>query len=151
MRNVDLENPQPLDRREIIRYARECVGAPFMHQGRSLLHGLDCVGLIRYPLVKMLNIDEDYRSYSMHPTEQQVTQIFGRWFIRKYDRPEPGDILLLEFDGNAQHFALLTDTNTIIHSLNEGRCEVVEHAFRAQWPGRRRGQFEYPGALPWAA
>lgn len=140
-----------LKRADIIQCARDCLGTRFRHQGRIPGKGLDCVGLIRWPLVKLLDIDVsfDYRAYGMLPSESEVRKNFIKFFDEKRSLPYPGDIILFRVEDNAQHFAILTYDNTIIHALNSGPKKVAEHGYRYPWPNRLTSVFEYPGVEPW--
>ena len=146
---VDLGIDEPLSRRAIIAAARECVDVKFRHQGRLPQTGLDCVGLIRWPLVVLADVEEDFKAYGMMPAEPTVQAMMGRYFPTKFAEPEPGDILQMAIEGNMQHFAILTDNGNIIHAINGSPHKVVEHGYRHPWPSRCVGVFEYPGVEEW--
>ena len=134
---------------QIIAAARECLETPFRHQGRQPGLGLDCVGLVRYPLVRLCGITDDFRTYSLQAQPEHKTRAILAQFdhliseVPKADM-RPGDILWMRFNRDPQHFGLFTGWN-LIHAVNNGRRRVVEHGFRAPWPARVRAVFRYRG------
>jgi cell wall-associated NlpC family hydrolase len=121
---------------EVIAAARECVGTPFMHQGRIVGRALDCAGMAihvgkqfhdviepgaygRVPNAGLLEYWLDLQPYLV---TAPVTDL------------QPGDVLLMKFGKEPQHLAIYTGS-TIIHAYQiVGR--TVEHGLDDKW--RRR-------------
>jgi len=130
-------------REKVIKEARDCLGTPFVHQGRLPGKGLDCIGLVRWPQVALGFGDEDERRYSMAPDPKRMKALLEHYLV-PIPRSElrPADILWLRIDEMPTHLAIYTG-KTIIHAINSGPCKVVEHGFRAPWPSRVAGVFRY--------
>jgi cell wall-associated NlpC family hydrolase len=131
-------------RSEVIAVARQYLGVPWVHQGRTRA-GLDCGGLI-VRVAHDLGLSEfDVGGYGPEPD--------GR-LLRRYLQAqaehvlfaERGDILLLRFVRYPQHLGIYTGEG-IIHTYQQvGR--VVEHAFDSTWRARVVDAYSYPGVLP---
>lgn len=122
---------------DIIAAARACLGTPFQHQGRIPGVALDCAGLL-IAVAQAIGADyHDVTGYGPHPCGGMLEQALD-------DQPclEPvrvaqrraGDLLLMRFDTEPQHLAVLTG-ETIIHAYsNVGK--VCEHRLSAVWAAR---------------
>jgi len=123
---------------EIIAAARACVGTPFRHQGRQPGVGLDCAGVavqVASALGCAVIDQEGYGDRPAHgmleamldaqPCLERVTDDAG---------PQPGDVLLMRFNGDPQHVAILAG-ETMIHAwASPGLC--CEHDVDATWRAR---------------
>ena len=54
---------------KIVKLARECLGTPYIHQGRHKGVGLDCAGLVAYVLDGLNLPYNDMRGYPRTPYE----------------------------------------------------------------------------------
>lgn len=124
---------------DIIRVARSALGVPFRHQGRSLL-GLDCVGLILY-VADCLGITcTDVEGYSRRPSggllETAFDQHVSLGILMRVDPDamQPGDFLMMRFEREPQHIAILTGENIIHSHLAVGK--VCEHRLDDKWRSR---------------
>lgn len=125
----------------IIQAARECLGTPFKHQGRQPHIGLDCVGLVRWPAVKLgLNIG-DRIDYPRTPNPAEMIRTLSQ-YLDIIQKPEPGCIILFKIQGLPRHLAIYTG-DTIIHSVENASGRVVEHGYRSPWPDRAVAYFKY--------
>lgn len=130
-------------REDIIKAARDCLGTPFVHQGRLPGKGLDCVGLVRWPHVALGFGEEDERRYGMAPDPKRMKQLLEHYLVPiPRDQMKPADILWFRIDGMPTHLAIYAG-KTIIHALNSGPQRVVEHGFRHPWTQRVAGVFRY--------
>lgn len=116
---------------EFVSAARAYIGTPFVHQGRSH-HGLDCMGLVvcaaRDAGLSLI----DRTDYSPDPGNLLIREL-ALQFVEVPDK-QPGDILLMRFQGEPQHSAVLAG-DTVIHGYaTAGR--VVEHRLDAKWQRR---------------
>lgn len=141
----------------IIREARTWIGTPFRHQGRVKINnesrgGCDCLGLVmgiasslklksratnppplisNYDIVnypKIPNASLLIDSLSLHLYEIDLSTI------------EPADVVVIKFDNNPQHLALIADYPTppnlgLIHCYLEAR-KVVEHILDTDWQNK---------------
>lgn len=118
----------------IVALARECIGTPFQHQARVPGVGLDCAGVLVH-ILKSLDLPHtDERGYPRTPYKGLIRSILeSQPCLRKISKQEmqPGDVLLMKFDGEPMHVAILSGEN-IIHSYSRvGRA--VEHGFTDEW------------------
>ena len=126
-----------MTRDDIITAARDCLGTPFVHQGRIPGRALDCAGLI-VAVAQSIGVEYvDQTGYSRSPSggllEAALDGQPGIMRIAPADRAA-GDVLLMRFSGDPQHLAILAGT-TIIHAW-EAPGLVCEHDLTDLW-GRR--------------
>lgn len=121
----------------IISKAREALGTPFSHQGRSVGKALDCAGLLIF-VAKELDLEYiDAPTYSRNPSDSLLEEALDRQpcLYRVYDNnPIAGDVLLMRFTGDPQHLGICTGSN-LIHAW-EPPGKVCEHTLTGDW--RRR-------------
>lgn len=116
----------------IITTARELVGVPYRHQGRSA-RGIDCVGLLLLIAERtgLLALGEQPQNYGRLPTQALIERLRTR--CDPLHEPEAGAIIAIRWPGDRtpSHVAICTG-GTIIHAyMSAGR--VVEHGYRMQW------------------
>lgn len=121
----------------IIEHARECIGTPFVHQGRVVGRGLDCAGVLVHVLRSLGLPHTDKRGYPRTPYKGLLRSILeSQPCLQPVPRADAqaGDVLLMKFAREPQHVAILAG-ETIIHAYADGgKC--VEHGFTDEW--RRR-------------
>lgn len=120
---------------DIIAAARECLGTPFVHQGRLPGQALDCAGLI-IQVAKMLGLEHtDHMGYARLPGNGLLESALDNQpgLIRVFDL-QPGDVILMKFSGDPQHLGIYTGEN-IIHAY-QPIGKVCEHGLTDAW--RRR-------------
>ena len=122
---------------DIIAAARECLGTPFVHQGRLPGRALDCAGLV-VAVAQVLGVEySDQTGYSRSPSggllETALDDQPGITRILPADR-QTGDVLLMRFSSDPQHLAILAD-HTIIHAY-EAPGIVCEHDLTDLWVRR---------------
>jgi cell wall-associated NlpC family hydrolase len=108
---------------DVIRTAREWLGVPFRHQGRSR-HGVDCVGLV-LGVYRELGVSlPDDAVYPREMRGQALYDIAGHYFA-EVDNREAGDILRYSVAGFPTPHIAIDAGDTIIHAFyKHGR--VVE-------------------------
>lgn len=114
---------------KILTYARECLGTPFVHQGRQIGLGMDCAGLIVYVMQRLGLNYIDGKGYPRNPYEGMLENILdGQPKVKKIPITEkkPGDILLFRIKRDPQHLAIYAG-KTIIHCYSQSG-KVVEHS-----------------------
>jgi NlpC/P60 family putative phage cell wall peptidase len=131
-------------RADIISEAKTWIGTPFKHQGRIKGVGVDCAGLV-IGIAHVLQISTfDCTTYSHMPDGVTLRRLLGQHLRPKFvSGVHPGDILLLRFDAEPQHLAILSD-HGIIHAYAQVR-RCCEHRLDAVWRSRIVSAYVYPG------
>lgn len=99
--NYDLGN-------QIVEYAKQFVGNPYVYGGTSLTNGADCSGFTMSVFANF-GISIARSSYDQINSGYQVS----------LDNIAPGDLVLSGYDGIISHSSMYIGNNQIIHSLNE--------------------------------
>lgn len=123
-------------RQEIIEASESLLGLPFVHQGRSVVTGVDCVGLlvciarlIGYPHIV------DVEGYRRIPSAETIRETLGMNCDEiPVEECRPGDIFLMRTGGiKARHAAVFhsdeTDTAKgirpmLLHAVKEGGVKL---------------------------
>ena len=136
---------------DIVRAARDLVGTPFRHQGRSPA-GVDCVGLA-VVIAEGLGIPVvDQSGYGRRPQSGLLEAAFEDQpaLVRVADR-QPGDLLLMRFDAYPQHLAIFAGWSDayqgegIVHAWLASR-RVCEHRLDDDWRRRIVRTYRFMGA-----
>ncbi len=99
--NYDLGN-------QIVQYAKQFVGNPYVYGGTSLTNGADCSGFTM-SVFAHFGISIARSSYDQINSGYQVS----------IANIAPGDLVLSGYDGVISHSSMYIGNNQIIHSLNE--------------------------------
>jgi len=119
-------------RAQIVNAARQWLGTPFHHQARLKGVGCDCIGLVIGVARELGLIAPDF-DISGYPRVPDGTTLMStaRQHMTEIDRAamQPGDVVVVSFDKDPQHFGILGDYRhgglSIIHGAsNPGR--VIE-------------------------
>lgn len=94
-------------RQDIINYAKQFLGNPYVYGGNSLTNGADCSGFTQQVL-KRFGINISRTSY---------TQINDGTRISKGDLL-PGDLVFFGYNGRISHVAMYTGKGEMIHANN---------------------------------
>jgi cell wall-associated NlpC family hydrolase len=125
------------ERTAFIARARELLGAPYRHRGRSE-RGVDCIGLVVYALAPLRDL-HDRRVYSPAPDGVQLRDALTAHFGDPVSDLQPGDVVLMRWHQHPNHVALVTDYPTgglaLLHSYAQAK-HVVEHRLAEPWPRR---------------
>lgn len=131
----------------MITAARQLVGTPFVHQGRTP-DGIDCVGLIiavgRVIGVGLYWPEMPYREF---PPEDYVRLVLQRHLDPMGGAPQPGDIALCRWRRTANHLAIVADGDepySLIHAYHVEQ-RVVEHRADGYWQDRVVEIYSYRG------
>jgi cell wall-associated NlpC family hydrolase len=151
MRPEELPVEYVIKRREIVAAARDWVGVPYRHQGRTR-NGIDCIGLLLNVAVDVGHpLTETGGPYSTQPQGYQLTVPGDKqlWKPARQDKLIPGDIGLFWVWSRRepQHIALFGETPhgvTIIHSFSKFQ-KVVEQSWNSLWAKRLHCIFNLPG------
>lgn len=130
-------------RADVITEARKWLGVRWHHQGRSRA-GVDCVGLA-IKVAHGLGLSSfDITDYSRQPDPAMMRALLAEHMNAiPIDSALPGDLVLMCFEYEPQHVAILTDGG-IIHAYALAR-KVVEHRLDSQWTRRIVGAYRYKG------
>lgn len=112
---------------DVVRFARECLGARYRIQGRHPATGLDCGGLGLYVLRRLGREPEDCEPYSLRTLDRNL--IAGMLRSQRFEQLAPslaevGDYLLFEPASGLRHLAIKTDYGVVHAHL--GLRKVVE-------------------------
>lgn len=133
----------------IVDEARQWLGTPYLHQGRSRF-GVDCIGFaicVRNSVEPVPMLMNETRNYDRRAAHQillgKVTQ-----YCTPLDEPEQGCLILIKWPLNAEpsHVALHADGN-ILHAYAQV-AKVVETGYRAQWSRDTHSLWRLPGVGP---
>ncbi len=128
-------------RQQVVDEARNWLGVRWAHQGRSRA-GVDCVGLV-VRVAHALNLSTfDTADYSRQPDPARMRALMAE-HMEPVAAPQIGDVLLMRFEVEPQHVAIVTDIG-IIHAYAQVR-RVVEHRFDSVWLGRVVGAYQFKG------
>jgi len=136
-----------MTREDVIRYARMWLGTPYVHQGRLMGVGVDCIGLVAGVGQYFGLPYEDRRGYA--PTGQgdfYLTNEFVKWMDPVYTaHAQPGDVACfwVRKPTFICHCGILTPVGLIhVHSIIG---HVAEHVMDAGWKKRFACAFRFRG------
>lgn len=120
--------------------ARQWLGVPFKHQGRSRL-GVDCVGLVAVCCAAIPEFahhcTHDLAGYERHPHNGTLEAAVERAFGPPVPTYRPGDVVVVAFPGVMRHVAIVGEYlyggTSLIHALNKEYEKVVEHRIDKAW------------------
>jgi cell wall-associated NlpC family hydrolase len=130
-------------RADVIAEARRHLQVRWVHQGRSRA-GVDCVGLI-IKVAHGLGLSTfDIADYSRQPDPVMMRSLLAEHMEAiAAVSAQPGDVLLMRFEREPQHVAIVTDIG-IIHAYAQAR-KVVEHRLDSVWKSRIVGAYRFKG------
>jgi NlpC/P60 family putative phage cell wall peptidase len=143
-----------ITRAQVVAEARSWVGTRWHHQAARKGIGSDCVGLVA-GVARELGLygadefaaDPAVRGYGREPDPPMLLSACAR-YLEPVHLPElqAGDILLLRFASEPQHFALVSSTNPdyMIHAYAQAR-KIVENRIDAVWRSRIVRAYSYRG------
>lgn len=131
-----------ITREQIVSEARSFLGARWQHQGRTI-NAVDCAGLVIKVAHNLKLSAFDETNYARRPDSYRLIELLEEHMIRKPGQPKPGDVLLLSFQGAAQHLAICTQVG-MLHAYAPAR-KVVEHGLNDDWRKKIVDVYGYPG------
>lgn len=105
--NIELAN-------QIVNYALQFVGNPYVYGGNSLTNGTDCSGFTSLVFANFgislprTSYSQGYVGVYVNPNNRQI-----------------GDLILYGYDGQISHAALYIGNNQVVHALNSNTGIVV--------------------------
>ena len=112
---VDTEVPyNEIVSNEIVNYALNFVGNPYVYGGNSLIEGTDCSGF-----TKLI-----YETYGVSLPRSASEQAYAGTQVG-LENIMPGDLVLSGYDGVIGHVAIYMGNNQLVHALNSNVGIVV--------------------------
>lgn len=135
-------------RADIVMTAREALGTPWHHQGRSMTRGIDCAGLVICVGQKVGLLPATYKSPPYTKTAQW--NAFLLQFRDNMDEiaitdARAGDVVILRQSIFPCHCGILSENGDLpkfIHAYVK-RHMVVEEGYTPIWRGLTRAAFRY--------
>lgn len=117
-------------RADIVAEARRWAGTPYHAQASKRGAGCDCKGLIvgvarALKLPEGQNIAANLANYTNVIDAGLLRQTLET-VMRQTNAPQPGDVMLIRLGGKAQHLAIMTAPNRMIHCYQAGPGHVIE-------------------------
>lgn len=130
-------------RQQIVDEARDWLGTRWFHQGRSRA-GVDCIGLV-IRVAHALGLSTfDTADYSRQPDPVRMRALLDEHMTKiPVASAQIGDMLLMRFEKEPQHVAIVTDLG-IIHAYAQVR-RVVEHRLDSVWRARVVAAYQFKG------
>jgi len=115
----------------LVAACRSFMDVPFRHQGRNPTIGLDCVGMVGAGMNVIGRPYMDRKGYGREPHKNGLRDMLVANLGAAVPRAEmrPADVVLVKFDGEPRHVALITDIGGrlgMIHVHSENK-RVQEH------------------------
>lgn len=125
-------------RADVVRVALDWIGVPF-HWQQSSRHGCDCKGLLvgvarELGLPEAESVAAGIADYGARVPVGALKRGLAETFQRVAG--EPGDLLLMSFDGKPQHLGIHAGA-LLIHTYNTGPRRVIASPLKAAlrcWP-----------------
>ena len=134
-----------MTREQIIMAARELIGTPWAHQGRTPGVGIDCAGVVVH-ILALNAIHYDVIGYAYEPNGELTLHADSCLTRIQKTAFQPADILVFRIKRLPQHVALATDKG-ILHSFNRGAStlsRVVETGLTDQWRAHIVAAYKFP-------
>ena len=147
--------PKPTTRADVIAYARDWLGTPYMHQAARKGVGCDCLGLLRGVWEDIYETEAE-RPPNYTPVWAEIRPEGDEPMLEAANRhlipvalkdAKPGDVILIRVRRQSaiKHCGLLSYDNHIIHAYD--RHHVLEEPMREAWKPRNLYAFQFPGVL----
>ncbi|MCT4542098.1 MAG: SH3 domain-containing protein [Vallitalea sp.] len=101
---------------QVINYAKQFVGNPYVWGGNSLTRGVDCSGFTQQVMKK----------YGINISRTARTQINNGYRVSKKDLL-PGDLIFFGYNNKITHVALYMGNNQIVHARNKKYGIVIDN------------------------
>lgn len=139
-------------RADILRVAQTWLGTRWQHQAYVRGVGTDCIGLIAgvalelgLPEARAWAADPTQHNYGREPQPAALLANAVQFLDPISLNTElPGDVLLLRFSREPQHFAILSSTDRIVHAYAQAR-RVIENRLDEAWRDRIMRAYSYRG------
>ena len=103
---------------QVVNYALQFVGNPYVYGGNSLTNGTDCSGFTKLILDNYNNPTNKYKGPDDYIKINSGTSV-------GLDNIMPGDLVFSGYDGVVGHVAIYIGDNQLVHALNSNVGIVV--------------------------
>ena len=103
---------------QIVNYALNFVGNPYVYGGNSLINGTDCSGF-----TKLI-----YAKYGISLARSALDQSYNGTRVG-LENIMPGDLVFSGYDGQIGHVAIYIGDNKLVHALNSNVGIVVTNLY----------------------
>lgn len=103
---------------QIVNYALNFVGNPYVYGGNSLINGTDCSGF-----TKLI-----YAKYGISLARSALDQSYNGTRVG-LENIMPGDLVFSGYDGQIGHVAIYIGNNKLVHALNSNVGIVVTNLY----------------------
>ena len=111
-----LNNSQLTKGQQIVIYAKQYVGNPYVYGGNSLINGVDCSGFTQQVFkANGINIARTAADQSLKGTNIPLDAI------------QAGDLLFYDNGGYIGHVAIYNGDGTVIHASNESTGIIISN------------------------
>lgn len=135
-------------RNEFVAKAREATGTPWVHQGRVVPHGVDCVGLMLWTWRQLGISDYEPPPYPRNAQWGQFVQHFRAHMTEiRIEDIQPSDVIIFRQSVYPCHCGIMTEAGEdpkFIHSYLLRR-RVVEERLSQLWKPVMVAAFKNPG------
>lgn len=111
-----LDNSQLTKGQQIVIFAKQYVGNPYVYGGNSLTNGIDCSGFTQ----------QVFKANGINIARTAADQFLGGTEI-SLDAIEAGDLLFYDNGGYIGHVAIYCGDGTIVHASNEETGIIVSN------------------------
>lgn len=130
-------------RAELTAAALSLVDTRFHAQGRAPGVGLDCIGVI-VCVARICDIKHtDRTDYPLRPNGELQGELESR-LARVWGEPQEGDVLMMAFDKEPHHVAMVISENRIVHAHAKARKCVVQ-TYTDYWRSVTRAVYRFKG------
>ena len=91
---------------EVISYAKQFLGNPYVYGGNSLTKGVDCSGFVQ----------QVFKNFGIKVTRSSRSQFASDGYKVSKKELLPGDLVFYGYNGNIDHVAIYAGGDQIIHS-----------------------------------
>lgn len=140
-----------MNRQDVVTAARGWMDTPYRHQARAKGLGVDCIGLV-IGVARELSLvapDFDVNGYRRRPDGTTLMRLSLQHMVAvEYEAMQAGDVVVVAFDTDPQHFGILADYRhgglSMIHAAS-GHGRVIETRLMFSRALRFVAAFRLPG------
>jgi NlpC/P60 family putative phage cell wall peptidase len=135
-------------RAQVVECARSWLSTKWQHQASLKGVACDCAGLVAGVAREVFAMQTELPTYGHTPFRRTMEAVCRKYLTQiPAQDAAPGDIVLIAWDRDAHHMAIVSDLNGalgIIHSYAQAR-KVVENRIDEKWRERIVAAFRFPG------
>ena len=104
---------------EIVNYAKQFLGNPYMYGGNSLTNGVDCSGFTTQIM----------KNFGINLHRSSSAQFSNDGYTVSRDNAQAGDLIFYGYNGSVSHVAIYMGNGQIIHANDERTGICISSAF----------------------